>query len=158
MLKTVYIESSVISYLTSRPSRDVVTSARQKITIEWWKSYRDCYELFISELVIEEISSGNAVAANSRLAVVENIAVLVATESARNLAKTLIGEKAIPPTNVEDAMHISIAAVQGIEFLLTWNFKHINNANTRQKLDKVIKAVGYTCPILCSPEELINDQ
>jgi hypothetical protein len=157
-MKSVYVESSVISYLTARLSRDVVTSARQNITSEWWESCRNLYDLYISELVIEEISSGDTSAANARLALTENIAVLVATDNARELAKTLLTKKAIPATSVEDAMHISIAAVQGVDFLITWNFKHINNANTRQRIESVIQAAGYTCPVLCSPEELISDE
>jgi hypothetical protein len=157
-MKSVYVESSVISYLKARISRDVVTSARQNITIEWWESYRNYYELYISELVIEEISSGDTAAASARLTVTENIAVLVTTDSAIELARTLLAQDAIPANSVEDAMHISIAAVQGIDFLLTWNFKHINNANTRHRIERVIDAAGYNCPVLCSPEELIDDE
>jgi hypothetical protein len=74
------------------------------------------------------------------------------------LARTLLAQDAIPANSVEDAMHISIAAVQGIDFLLTWNFKHINNANTRHRIERVIDAAGYNCPVLCSPEELIDDE
>lgn len=157
-MKSVYIESSVISYITSRSSKDIVTAARKSITIEWWEAYKDSFEVFISELVLEEIGAGDAFAASSRLAVVENIPVLITTDSAIFLAKALISENAIPSTSAEDAMHISIAAVQGIDFLLTWNFKHINNANTKNKIAKVITQNNYTCPVLCSPEELIDDR
>jgi len=118
-MKSVYIESSVISYITARPSRDVVTSARQAITIEWWETYKDSFEVFISELVLEEIGSGDLQASSNRLAIVENIPVLVATENAMALAKVLISENAIPASSTEDALHISIAAVQDIDFLLT---------------------------------------
>ena len=136
-MKSVYIESSVISYITARPSRDVVTSARQAITIEWWETYRDLFDVFISELVLEEIGTGDLQAASNRLAIVENIPVLVATDSAKELAKALIVENAISASSAEDALHISIAAVQGIDFLLTWNFKHINNANMRDKMEQL---------------------
>ncbi|MCX7110754.1 MAG: hypothetical protein NTX45_11625 [Proteobacteria bacterium] len=114
-MKSVYIESSVISYITARPSRDVVTSARQAITIEWWETYKDSFEVLISE-------------------------------------------NAIPASSTEDALHISIAAVQDIDFLLTWNFKHINNANTRDKIAQVINRLNFRSPVLCSPEELINER
>ncbi len=156
-MKSVYIESSVISYITARPSRDIVVSARQAITIEWWEEYKNQFEVFISELVIEEIGSGDLLAAKRRLAVVEKIPVLENTENATKLAKSLILESAVPESSTEDALHISIAAVQKIDFLLTWNFKHINNANTRDKISKVVAYWNYTCPVLCSPEELIND-
>ena len=157
-MKSVYIESSVISYITARPSRDVVTSARQTITIEWWEEYKDSFDVFISELVIEEIGSGDLVAAKRRLSVIEKIPVLEATENSKILAKALIAENAIPKSSAEDALHISIAAVQEIDFLLTWNFKHINNANTRGRISKVITQWDYICPVLCSPEELVNDK
>ena len=157
-MKSVYVESSVISYLTARLSRDIVTSARQNITTEWWESYRSSYDLYISELVLEEISSGDSAASSARLTVTEKMAVLVATDSAKELARTLLAQGALPANSIEDAMHISIAAVQGVDFLLTWNFKHINNANTRNRIERVIDAAGYTCPVLCSPEELINEE
>jgi len=135
-----------------------VTSARQAISIEWWDVYKDSFEIFVSELVLEEIASGDLRAASNRLAIVEGIPVLVATTNAVVLAKSLIAENAIPTSSMEDALHISIAAVQGIDFLLTWNFKHINNANMRNKITQVINLSGFNSPILCSPEELINER
>lgn len=104
-MKSVYIESSVISYITARPSRDVVTSARQAISIEWWDGYRDSFEVFVSELVLEEIGSGDSRAASNRLAIVEGIPVLVATINAVVLAKSLIAENAILASSMEDALH-----------------------------------------------------
>jgi len=157
-MKSVYIESSVISYITARPSKDAITSARQVITIEWWDVYKGTFETFISELVLEEIGSGDTIAAEKRLLVVESIPILETTENATKLAKLLIAEKAVPETCIEDALHISIAAVQDIDFLLTWNFKHINNANTRDKISRVITQAKLKSPILCSPEELINEK
>ncbi|WP_417914888.1 type II toxin-antitoxin system VapC family toxin [Candidatus Electronema sp. JM] len=157
-MKSVYIESSVISYMTARPSRDVITSARQAITFEWWDAYKDRFEIFISELVIEEISSGDMAAAQKRLLTVEDVPVLETTGQAVQLAKLLIAENAVPESCSEDAMHISIAAVHGMDFLLTWNFKHINNANTREKIAKIITKVQLKSPVLCSPEELVNER
>ena len=157
-MKTVYIESSVISYITARPNRDIVTSARQAITIEWWEEYRNSFDTFISELVIEEVGSGDLVAAKKRLSIVKNIPVLEATENSTILARALIIRGAVPESSTEDAIHIGIAAVQNMDFLLTWNFKHINNANTRDRISEVITHLNYRCPILCSPEELINER
>ncbi|SMF96093.1 hypothetical protein SAMN02949497_3476 [Methylomagnum ishizawai] len=157
-MQSVYIESSVISYITARPSRDIVVAARQAITIEWWNEYKSSFETFISELVLQEIASGDTVAANNRLAIVENIPILEATERAKALAEVLLSAQAVPASSTEDALHIAIAAVQNIDFLLTWNFKHINNANTRDKIAKIIRQFDYKSPILCSPEELINER
>jgi hypothetical protein len=154
MATSVYIESSIISYLTSRPSRDLVVAARQTITTDWWFKHRANYEVYISALVEEEISAGDETAAKQRLQVVSGIASVAITQQAQDLAAKLISRKAVPANSVEDALHIAIAATQGTEFLLTWNFKHINNAETKALIAKVIEEFGFVCPILCSPEEL----
>nr|VFK16126.1 MAG: hypothetical protein BECKLPF1236A_GA0070988_1013915 [Candidatus Kentron sp. LPFa]VFK31862.1 MAG: hypothetical protein BECKLPF1236C_GA0070990_1015015 [Candidatus Kentron sp. LPFa] len=157
-MKTVYIESSVISYLTARPSRDVVTAARQAITLEWWEEHGTQYEIFLSELVLEEIGSGDSSAAQKRLRIVENVPMLETTGNAVELSKFLIAENAIPETSIEDALHIGIATVQGMDFLLTWNFKHINNANTKERISRIIADSHFKSPILCSPEELAHER
>nr|VFK81241.1 MAG: PIN domain-containing protein [Candidatus Kentron sp. SD] len=157
-MKTVYIESSVISYLTARPSRDVVTAARQALTLEWWEEHGTQYEIFLSELVLEEVSFGDSSAAQKRLRIIENIPILETTGNAVELSRILVAEKAIPETSMEDALHIAIAAVQGMDFLLTWNFKHINNANTKERIARIIMDSHFKSPILCSPEELIHER
>ena len=148
------MESSIISYLTARPSRDVVTSARQALTIEWWEDRRNQYEVYVSELVLDEIGSGDSEAAQRRLNVVKQIGNLEITEVAKELACLLIAQKGVPENSPEDALHIGIAASQSISYLLTWNFKHINNAATRSKIRSIIEDYGFVCPTLCSPEEL----
>jgi hypothetical protein len=155
-MKSVYIESSVISYITARPNRDIVISARQAVTIEWWETYRNQFEIYVSELVLEEIGCGDPMAASHRIAIVKDIPILVISQSAISIAQALVKEKAIPESSTEDALHIGIAAVQNIDFLLTWNFKHMNNANTRIKIASIITELNYSSPIICSPEELIN--
>ena len=154
MPASVYIESSIISYLTSRPSRDVVKAGRQAITSDWWLYSKSQYEVYISALVEDEISGGDPIAAASRLQAVADIpSVLISSES-QLLANALVASKAIPDNSVRDELHIAIAATQGIDYLLTWNFKHINNAKTKGQIARVIESDGWVCPILCSPEEL----
>ena len=153
-MEIVYVESSVISYITARPSRDVVTSARQSITIEWWDNRRSKYDVHISELVIEEIASGDKNAAQKRLNVVKDIPNLEIKLVAKELADLLISEGAVPENSPEDALHIGLAAAHGADYPLTWNFKHINNATKRAEIVRVIENQGYISPILCSPEEL----
>ncbi|MEM6406314.1 MAG: type II toxin-antitoxin system VapC family toxin [Pseudomonadota bacterium] len=131
MKSSVYIESSVISYLTARPSRDVVKSARQAITIEWWQSSKVEFDVFISVLVRKEIAAGDAVAAAQRLAIVQDTFVLGISSEAERIADALITEKALPENSQEDALHIGIATSHGMDYLLTWNFKHINNAKKK---------------------------
>nr|VFJ51349.1 MAG: hypothetical protein BECKFW1821A_GA0114235_10318 [Candidatus Kentron sp. FW]VFJ59636.1 MAG: hypothetical protein BECKFW1821B_GA0114236_10499 [Candidatus Kentron sp. FW] len=154
MKPTVYVESSVIGYLTARPSRDVVTAARQAITAQWWKRHRGRYELFISALVEEEISQGDPEAAEKRLVLADGIPALDVTERANALAKGLIARGVVPRSSEEDALHIGIAAAAGMDYLLTWNFKHINNAETKGAIARVVEHNGFACPVLCSPEEL----
>ena len=154
MAQSVYIESSVISYLVARPSRDVVVAAHQAITEAWWQSQRAEFDLFVSSLVIQEISRGDASASEKRLQAVENIPLLATSPEAQRLAEDLLAKGAVPANSEEDALHIAIAAAGGIEFLLTWNFKHINNAQTKAVITTVVESHGFACPILCSPEEL----
>lgn len=154
MSASVYIESSIISYLTSRPSRDVVKAGRQAITSDWWLNAKNQYETFISALVEEEISGGDPIAAARRLEAVTNIPSVPTTSEAELLAEALMASKAVPENSVRDALHIAIAATQGIDYLVTWNFKHINNAETKAVITRVVEADGWVCPIICSPEEL----
>lgn len=157
MPPSVYVESSVISYLTARPSRDVVAASRQAITSEWWADHRLRYDVYISALVIEEISAGNPLAAASRLQAVANIPSVTIEPDAESLAEALLTTGAVPPNSPRDALHIAIATLQGADYLLTWNFKHINNAETRGIIAKVIADYGWVCPVLCSPEELMGN-
>jgi len=150
----VYLESSVISYLTARPSRDVVIAGRQAITLDWWENHRQHFELRVSALVEEEISQGDATAAQRRLDLIQDIPNLLISDAATELAELLIKQGAVPEGSEEDALHIAIAAAQGVDYVLTWNFKHINNATTRKLIIKTVETYSFTCPLLCSPEEL----
>ncbi len=154
MKTSVYIESSIISYLTARPSNDLVKSARQAITEEWWQKDKTRFTIFVSTLVEEEISRGNPEAAQRRLEVSEKIPNLSISIDAKEIAEVLISTGAVPRNSEEDALHIGIATAHGMHFLLTWNFKHINNAETKSVINKTIEGLGYIAPILCSPEEL----
>jgi len=148
MKPLVYIESSVISYLTARPSNDLIKSARQ------WEKDRTRFNCYISALVEEEIARGNPDAAKRRLDVTNKIDNLSVSANAKEIAEVLISSGAVPVNSEEDALHIGIATAHGVHFLLTWNFKHINNAEKKSQINKVIEELGYIAPVLCSPEEL----
>lgn len=150
----VYIESSVISYLVSRPSRDVVIAGRQAISHDWWENHRHRFDLRISALIEEEISRGDSLAAQRRLQLIKDIPSLSISDEAVNLAKLLLSQGVVPKGSEEDALHISVASAQGVEYLLTWNFKHINNAEMKSGIFRVVESCGYACPQICSPEEL----
>ena len=154
MSSAVYFESTNISHLISRPSRDLVAASRQAITAEWWLNSKSQFEVYISALVIEEISGGDAIAASQRMHAAADIPSVAITEEAQVLADVLLTSKAVPANSARDALHIAIAATQGAEYLLTWNFKHINNAETRGRIVRVGEEQGFRCPVLCSPEEL----
>src|SRR5688572_12662569 len=154
MAPSVYVETSVISYYASRPSRDIVTAARQTLTQEWWEDARQRFDLYVSVLVVEEAKAGGTEAAQRRLAAISGLPVLEINDAAEKLGKRLLDGGAIPSSRAEDALHISLATVHGIDFLLTWNFRHINNAEMKALIRTIIEAAGYEFPVICSPEEL----
>ncbi len=155
--RTVYVETSVIGYATSRPSRDLVVTARQQLTREWFAGCAQTFDLFVSQLVIREASAGDAVAAAERLVLLEGIPLLAITESAGELADGFVDLGAFPRHASEDALHVAIAAVHGVDFLLTWNFRHIANAAMRHAIEVGCREAGYEPPLICTPEELTND-
>lgn len=153
MKPRVYVETSVLSYLTSWPSRDLVQAAHQRITAEWWAG-RERFELFISEAVLVEAGRGDPDAAKRRLAAAEGLSSLVATTEAQGLASALVQAAAIPAKAAVDAAHVAIATVHGMGFLLTWNCTHIANAVMREKIEEVCRRTGFKPPVICTPEEL----
>jgi len=147
----VYIESSTISYLTAWPSRDIVVNARQKLTHEWW-ARRNRYELFISSTVIEEITDGDPEAARARLEIVKGLAVLPLTTAVERLTVALLKAEAVPEKSKLDASHIAHAAVHGMDFLITWNQKHIATDKNRKQIEAIIEEHGFIPPRLLTPE------
>ena len=157
MKSRVYIETSVISYLTGRPSRDMVIAAHQELTRQWWDERSSQFELVISELVEQEAGRGDPDASRVRIAMLEGIVILKVSDEAVSLAEHLVSSGPIPRESAADALHIAIAAVHGIDYLLTWNCKHLANASLRSRIEAIIKAAGYICPVICTPEELMED-
>jgi predicted nucleic acid-binding protein len=153
----VYLETSVVSYLISRPNRDLIIAANQQITQEWWQVQRPQFELYVSQLVIQEASAGDTSAVARRMQTLENIPLLQLTEEAVRLAERFVARGAVPPNVIEDALHIALATVNGMDYLLTWNFKHIANAVMRAKIEMVCWEEGYEPPVICSPQELSGE-
>lgn len=156
MKPRVYIETSILSYLTARPSNDLRAMANRNTTIEWWETRLPDFELFISEFVVAEASQGNTEAAERRMAVISNIPELEVTEAVRKLGKALSADGPIPVGAEIDAYHIAVAAVNGMDYLLTWNCKHIANAVIRPKVEEVCRYQGYEPPTICTPQELME--
>src|SRR5579875_220115 len=156
MAERVYIETTVVSYLTARPSRDVVIAGHQQVTHEWWNTRSADYELCVSQLVLDEASAGDAQAAQERLLVLRPMLVLETTMEALELAKELLQAGALPAKAVDDALHIAISATKSIPYLLTWNCRHLANAVMRPVIESVCSAKGFKAPIICTPEELLE--
>jgi hypothetical protein len=156
MKPKVYIETTIPSYLAAHLSNDLRVAANQNTTIEWWETRRASFDLFISEFVAVEASLGDFQLACKRLEIVGDLPKLSVTEAVRTLAKALVSEGPIPPNAEIDAYHIAVAAVNGIEYLLTWNCTHIANAVMRPKIEEVCRRQGFEPPIICTPQELME--
>lgn len=156
MKPKVYIETSVISYLSARPSRDVIVIANQQITGEWWQTRRQDFDLYVSELVQFEASGGDPEAAKKRLESIKEVPVLTLTPTIIGFGEKLVQEGSLPEKASADALHIAIASMNGLDYLLTWNFKHIANAAIRYKVERICREEGYEPPIICTPQELME--
>ena len=154
--KTIYLETSVVSYLTARPSENLIAAAWQKATVDWWETQRVRFDLFISGVVLEEASRGNPEAAQRRIEILGGITSLAVTDDVIILSKDLIQKKALPKKAVDDSFHIAISAVHRINYLLTWNCRHIDNAETKPLVRGICIANGHTCPEICTPLELMG--
>jgi predicted nucleic acid-binding protein len=152
-----YIETSVISYLTGRRNqRDLIVAAHQELTREWWDSRRHEFTLFASAVVIEEARLGDEALARARMAWIEQLHLADVTPSARELAARLLLEAALPAKANADALHIAISAVNGIDYLLTWNCTHLANAFMIPRVNKICRVAGFEPPYICTPEELMG--
>lgn len=157
-MKAVYVETSVLSYLAARPSRDLLAAAHQQVTRDWWDSVRGRFELFISPLVVEEARRGNEEAAARRVEAMMGLPSLELVPEAFELAAELIEGGALPPSAQDDAAHVAVAAIHGMDYLLTWNCRHIDNAETKPLMRSICAVQGYTCPEICTPEELMGER
>jgi hypothetical protein len=157
MPRRIYIETTIPSYLTARPSRDIVQAARQQLTREWWDVERRNYDLCISQIVLDEATAGDAEAAQRRLAVIDTLPLLDLTFEVDGLAETIMQSGLLPASASRDAVHIAVTAVHQVHFLLTWNCRHIANATIFRDLQHIIMSAGYDVPVICTPEELLGD-
>ena len=158
MKAKLYLETTIPSYLVGRPSRDLLVAAHQEITRECWESRRSQFELYVSELVLQEVRAGDTLLAGQRLELLRDIPILAVSSEILKLARDLITEGPIPRKAAGDAAHIAIATVYGCEYLLTWNCRHIANAELHRAIRRVVEQYGYEVPSLCTPEELMGEE
>jgi len=156
-MKSVYLETTVIGNIAGRIHPDPLVAARQTKTRAWWESAVRRYELFVSDLVIEECSAGDPSAARERLDVVDTIPLLeTPDDETQTLVDALLDGDAVPRSEPRDATHIAIAALSGVNYLATWNFKHILNPETQHLIDAVCRESGYEPATICTPEQLLE--
>ena len=154
MKPKVYLETTIGSYLTAWRSREVVMAGNQEATRAWWDDRRQNYHVFVSGAVLQEAIAGDTDAAARRLDALKDIAELETTDAVRDLAKALVAGVPFPERAQIDALHIAVATVHGMDYLLTWNCRHIANAALRRQIESICRANGYTAPIMCTPSEL----
>ncbi|MCD5402146.1 type II toxin-antitoxin system VapC family toxin [candidate division NPL-UPA2 bacterium] len=153
---TLYIESTILSYLAARPSRDIIVQAHQQVTWDWWESQREKYELYISEVVVQEIREGDLEAAKRRESFIGNLAILDMSDAVRNLARELAKFLNLPQRAELDALHLSFAIEYGMNYLLTWNCSHLANGLIISRLKEFELETSRLVPVIVTPEELIS--
>jgi hypothetical protein len=156
-MESVYLETSFISYLVARASRDVIVAGHQQTTHEWWANRRGEFECSVSQVVIDEASAGDPAEVQKRLAIIGGLPVLEITEEAEALAEAIMGAGMLPPHAVRDAAHVAVASVHASDYLLTWNCKHLANAQITRRIALVCQKLGQRMPIICTPEELMGE-
>jgi hypothetical protein len=157
MTETVYIESSIIGYLTARANNNLILMANVEVTREWWNTRRTHFDLYISQTVLDEAERGDTEIASRRLEIIRNFPLLGVNEAVQNLAMQFLTKSNLPMKAADDALHIAVATVYDLDYLLTWNCKHIANAQIQKKLAQISLDVGYELPTICTPYELMGD-
>ena len=154
----VYLETTVVSYLTAKPSRDVVMAGHQQSTREWWAYRKQDVRVVASQLVLQEAGKGDTQATQQRMDVLKGVEFLEITPDATTLARNLIEHGVVPETSVEDALHVAVAVVNGCKYLVTWNYRHLAGAGVRARIEAFCRDEGYEPAIICTPEELLEGE
>src|SRR5436190_14044142 len=155
-MESVYLETTFISYLVARPSRDVIVAGHQQTTQDWWENRRSQFECSVSQVVIDEASLGDPAEIQKRLAIIADLPALKFTEDAEALTKAIVAAGMLPPHAFPDAAHVAVSAVHAIDYLLTWNCKHLANAQIARRIAVVCEKLRHKMPIICTPEELMG--
>ena len=157
MIESLYLDTSIIGYLTIRPSTNLITASNSIITQSWWDTRRQNFTLYISEVVLEELARGDQEIATKRLDLINELPLLELNETVEELAQQFLTKSNLPPKASDDALHIALATIYKVDYLLTWNCKHIANAQIQKKLSQISIQSGYELPTICTPYELMGD-
>lgn len=150
---SVYIETTIVSYLAARTSRDLVTAAHQAVTQEWWRN-RQAFDLFSSDVVVMEADRGDPEMRRQRLALLGETTVLPVAQDAAELAKVIVHHAKFPAIARLDALHVAVAAANSMDYLLTWNCRHLAGASFRSRIESACALAGFKAPSICTPLEL----
>ena len=156
-METVYLETTFVSYLVSIPARDLVAASHQQLTRDWWQFRRDDFRCVVSPVVIDEISVGDKTEIRKRLEVVGLLEVLAVSDDAESLAESIMDAGVLPAKAIRDAAHIAVAAVHGVDYLLTWNCRHLANAQIARRIQTICHEQGFEMPLICTPAELLEE-
>src|SRR5438270_13473229 len=156
-MESAYLETTFISYVVARPSRDLIVAGHQQTTQDWWANRRTEFECSVCQVVIDEASLGDPAEIQKRLAIIGNLRNLDVTEDAMALTQAIMAAGMLPPKVVRDAAHVAVAAVHGIDYLLTWNCKHLANAQISRRIRMVCEKLKQRMPALCTPDELLGE-
>ena len=158
MKPRVYLETTIVGYLTARPLRTVLGAAHQQVTIDWWDKRRRDFDLVVSELVLREAEAGDPEAARARIAKLEGIPRLALTDDVLRLGGEFVDHALLPQKAAEDALHIAVATIHAVDFLLTWNCTHIANPQIQIRLAEYLQGKDLFLPFICTPEELLGGE
>lgn len=158
MNSTVYLETTIFSYLTARLSNNPILAGNMASTAQWWDHRRHAYDLYTSRLVVDEAASGDSDAAAKRLKLINSLPHLPIPNSAIILSNALVDNAALPKNAHADALHVAICAIHGVNYLLTWNCRHLANVTLRTKIEQTCRDYGYEPPLICTPLELSEVQ
>jgi predicted nucleic acid-binding protein len=156
-METVYIETTIVSYLVANPSRDLIVAAHQQSTQRWWNEQRQRYECVTSDEVLREATQGDATMAQRRIDALADLTLLEADEPARRIALEILKDQILPPNAIADATHLATASRHGIDILLTWNCRHLANPHLLRRLREFMQRRGLTLPEVCTPIELAGE-
>ena len=153
----IYIESTIPSYVVARPARDLLQAARQQLTRDWWDFQRGKHDLFTSQVVLDEVAFGEKAMAQLRLDSLDGVPLLQVTDEVKALARKVLESGLLPVTADRDAAHIALASAYEMDMLLTWNCRHLANAAIQHRLRRLVEGAGFTLPVICTPEELLEN-
>ena len=157
MSETIYVETSIIGYLTARSSNNLILMANMETTRQWWDGRRSQFMLYISQVVLDEVARGDGEMASRRLKILRDFPLLEINQAVHDLAVQFLSNSNLPPKASDDALHIAAATVYGLDYLLTWNCRHIANAQIQKKLLQISLDAGYELPTICTPYELMGE-